>query len=60
MPLSTDAKPRPLPPGKAKTLSELLASLPRLTPEEADSFGEDLLMARTELNRLPVRDRWDA
>jgi predicted RNase H-like HicB family nuclease len=39
-------------------LGEMLASLPRLTPEEADSFAEDLRQARVELNRFHARDPW--
>lgn len=60
MPRSAEDEPRPLPPGEAKTPGEVLVSLPRLTPEEADSFAEDLRKVRTELNRLPTRDPWEA
>jgi hypothetical protein len=48
----------PLRPGRPKTLGEMLASLPRLTPEEVDSFAEDLQKVRAELNRLPLQDPW--
>jgi antitoxin (DNA-binding transcriptional repressor) of toxin-antitoxin stability system len=37
---------------------ELLASLPRLSPEELDSFESDLEKARNELSSLSVRDPW--
>ncbi len=39
-------------------LPELLASLPRLSPEELDSFESDLTEARNELGRFVVRDPW--
>ena len=39
-------------------LSELLVSLPHLSPEELDSFEADLAEARNELGRLVVHDPW--
>lgn len=59
MPRSVNAQLRPLLPGETKTLGDLLASLPRLTPEEADRFAEDLGNIRTKLNGLPARDHWE-
>jgi len=40
-------------------LPDLLASLPRLTEDEAASFDEDLTAARAELNRAVIRDPWE-
>lgn len=41
-------------------LSELLADLPHLTPEEAHGFAKDLETARAELSTLRIEDRWDS
>lgn len=41
-------------------LPELLASLPRLKPEEAEAFSEDLDTARAELRTGVLRDPWDS
>lgn len=43
-----------------RDIPALFASLPRLTPEEAEEFGRDLDAAREELNRLEVRDPWES
>jgi antitoxin (DNA-binding transcriptional repressor) of toxin-antitoxin stability system len=43
-----------------RELPELLASLPHLSEEEAESFEKDLAAARAELNRIPVRDPWES
>ncbi len=53
------AELRPLP--FARRLGELpalLASLPRLGPDEAEAFERDIDLARGELNRLPISDPW--
>jgi antitoxin (DNA-binding transcriptional repressor) of toxin-antitoxin stability system len=51
----------PVPAGKPLSeLPELLASLPHLSQEEAESFEKDLAAARAELNRLPVQDPWES
>ena len=53
------AELRPLAVGKRlRELPDLLASLPRLSEEEALAFSEDLARARAELSRVPVRDPW--
>jgi antitoxin (DNA-binding transcriptional repressor) of toxin-antitoxin stability system len=39
-------------------LPEILASLPRLSAEELDSFESDLEDARKELSGLAVQDPW--
>lgn len=39
-------------------LPALLASLPRLTEDEAADFARDLEAARAELARRPAEDRW--
>ncbi len=54
------AEIRPLPVGrKLSELPALMASLPRLTPEEAEAFGKDIDEAREALNRIPIRDPWE-
>ncbi len=54
------AEIRPLPTGrKLSELPAMMASLPRLTPEEAEAFGKDIDDARKAMNRLPVRDAWE-
>ena len=53
------AELRPVPAGRrVSDLPELLASLPRLTDEEAAAFAADLEKARAELADLPERDVW--
>lgn len=42
--------------GKPKTLSEILASLPRLG-DDAEAFAEDVMSIRRELP--PERSHWD-
>ena len=41
-------------------LPELLASLPRLKPSEAEAFSRDLDIARAELHSGELRDPWDS
>jgi antitoxin (DNA-binding transcriptional repressor) of toxin-antitoxin stability system len=41
-------------------LPGLLASLPRLSDDEAEAFARDLVRARDELDALPPRDPWDS
>jgi antitoxin (DNA-binding transcriptional repressor) of toxin-antitoxin stability system len=53
------AELRPVPSGShLGQLPELLASLPRLSEEEAAGFAADLDLARAELAELPERDPW--
>lgn len=40
-------------------LPEILASLPRLSPEDLASFESDLADARSDLERPPIRDPWE-
>lgn len=55
------AEIRPLPKGrKLSELPGILASLPHLTPEEAEAFGKDIDEAREELNKIGVRDPWES
>lgn len=41
-------------------LPGLLASLPHLPEDEADSFAQDLALARDELARTKVHDAWES
>jgi len=41
-------------------LPELLASLPRLSEEEADAFADDLNRARADLDAQVLRDPWES
>ncbi|MFL6194779.1 MAG: type II toxin-antitoxin system Phd/YefM family antitoxin [Thermoanaerobaculia bacterium] len=43
-----------------RDLPDLLASLPRLAPEDLEAFESDLDQARAELGRLPIRDPWES
>jgi antitoxin (DNA-binding transcriptional repressor) of toxin-antitoxin stability system len=53
------AELRPVPAGRRLgELPELLASLPRLSPEDAAAMSEDLDAARQELTEQPPRDPW--
>lgn len=53
------AELRPVPVGRRLAeLPALLASLPRLTPHEAEQFGAAVDDARQELDRLPPADPW--
>ncbi len=53
------AELRPVPAGKRLgELLELLASLPRLSPEDASALAEDFEVARTELDEQPLQDPW--
>ncbi|MBM4034398.1 MAG: hypothetical protein FJ291_21850 [Planctomycetes bacterium] len=45
-------------PRKMEELPDILASLPRLTPEEAEEFERDIELARESLNREKARDPW--
>ena len=55
------AELRPVPEGRTLgDLQKILASLPHLTPEEANEFAEDLKAARTELAEQKIRDPWDS
>jgi antitoxin (DNA-binding transcriptional repressor) of toxin-antitoxin stability system len=51
----------PIPDGlRLAELSVLLASLPRLTADEAAAFASDVDAARAELNGIDVRDAWES
>jgi antitoxin (DNA-binding transcriptional repressor) of toxin-antitoxin stability system len=53
------AELRPVPAGmRLGELPELLASLPRLAPEEAGALADDLATARDELGSGPEHDPW--
>ena len=45
---------------KLSELAEILASLPHLTPEEAEDFGRDIDEARERMNKIGVRDPWES
>lgn len=54
------AELRPVPEGRRLgDLPEILASLPRLSPDEAEAFACDLEEVRDGLNALPAGDPWD-
>lgn len=51
----------PVPAGtRLGDLPALLESLPRLSPEEAEAFDEDLARARSELEAHPPEDAWES
>jgi antitoxin (DNA-binding transcriptional repressor) of toxin-antitoxin stability system len=53
------AELRPVPAGRRLgELPELLASLPRLSAEDAASLAENLAAARQEVAEQPLRDPW--
>lgn len=53
------AELRPVPAGrKLGELPALLAALPRLGPDDAAAFEQDLDAARAELASVPERDPW--
>lgn len=55
------AELRPLPQGKLLSeLPALFASLPRLSPEEADGLATDMATAQEELAAAEVRDAWQS
>jgi antitoxin (DNA-binding transcriptional repressor) of toxin-antitoxin stability system len=41
-------------------LPELIASLPRLSEEDASAFEQDLDAAREELGRIPIGSPWES
>lgn len=43
-----------------RELAALFASLPHLSPEEAEAFARDLAKAKAELAQIPVRDPWES
>lgn len=43
---------------KMEELPDILAALPRLTPEEAEDFEKDIEEARESLNQERARDPW--
>jgi hypothetical protein len=45
---------------RLRDLPEILASLPRLSPEDLATFESDLAEARSDLQRMPIRDPWDS
>lgn len=51
----------PVPAGtRLGDLPALLESLPRLSPDEAEAFAEDLARARSELEAHPPEDAWES
>jgi antitoxin (DNA-binding transcriptional repressor) of toxin-antitoxin stability system len=53
------AELRPVPAGRRLgELPGLLASLPRLSPEDAAALADDLEAARQEMAEQPLRDPW--
>jgi antitoxin (DNA-binding transcriptional repressor) of toxin-antitoxin stability system len=55
------AELRPVPMGmRLGDLPALLASLPRLSPEDAAAFEDDLGTARGQLGALPEHDPWES
>jgi antitoxin (DNA-binding transcriptional repressor) of toxin-antitoxin stability system len=51
----------PVPSGtRLGDLPALLESLPRLSPEAAAEFADDLSQARAELNAIANRDPWES
>jgi antitoxin (DNA-binding transcriptional repressor) of toxin-antitoxin stability system len=53
------AELRPVPAGRRLgELPELLASLPRLSSEDASALAEDLEVARQQMAEQPLRDPW--
>ncbi|CAN5675242.1 MAG: type II toxin-antitoxin system Phd/YefM family antitoxin [Gemmatimonadetes bacterium] len=53
------AELRPVPAGRRLgELPELLASLPRLSPEDAAALADDLDTARRQMAERPLRDPW--
>ena len=53
------AELRPLPVGtRLADLPAVLATLPRLQPEDAEAFAADLDAARADLPNLEARDPW--
>jgi hypothetical protein len=58
---STTDPATPSTPGlKVRDLPAFFASLPRLSPEEAESFGADIERARAELESIGIRDPWES
>ncbi len=46
--------------GRLAELPALLASLPKLSADDVDSFASDIDAAREELAHLEVRDQWES
>jgi antitoxin (DNA-binding transcriptional repressor) of toxin-antitoxin stability system len=45
---------------RLRELPEILASLPRLSPEDLAAFESDIAEARSDLQRVPVQDPWES
>lgn len=43
-----------------REIPAIFASLPRLSPAEAEEFGRDIDAAREELRTLEIRDPWES
>ncbi len=55
------AELRPVPIGKRLgELPALLASLPRLGPDDVTAFVEDLRRGGVQIGERPVRDQWES
>lgn len=54
------AEIRPLPAGrKLSELAEILASGPRLHPDDVEAFAKDVYEGIEAMNKMPVRDPWE-
>ncbi len=54
------AEIRPLSSGrKLSELPAIMASIPRLSPEDAEAFAKDVYEGIEAMNRLPVRNPWE-
>jgi hypothetical protein len=45
---------------KVKQLADVLRSLPRLAPDDADVFSRDVAAARRAIGPLPSNDPWES
>lgn len=55
------AELRPVPSGRyLGDLPRLLASLPRLSDEESETFSEDINRSRSSLRKEALRDPWES
>ena len=55
------AEIRPLPRGISYAeLREVLSSGPHLSPDDVEQFAKDIEDAREELNKIGIRDPWEA
>jgi hypothetical protein len=45
---------------KIRDLPAFFASIPRLSPEEAESFDADIERARAEMESIAIHDPWES